>query len=146
MVKKSWSRDWKNLKFSCWNPKSYSLKCHNFCKELNYDVKGLTELHNLQNDKRFASDLFITSANAKIDDNGKTIDPAAGVAILLSARMRGKIHRSGFIGTRIAWVRLQGPICPIFFVVLFGCQNLQGTDNVYIHLTDYNITLYGCQC
>ena len=32
--------------------------------------------------------------------------------------MREKIHRSGFIDTRIAWVRIQGSIFPIFYIVV----------------------------
>ena len=129
MVKNSWSRDWRNLEFTCWNPKSYSQKCHSYCKKLSFnqggdsqggiDVQGLTELHNLHNEAKYASDLFITSANAKLDKNGKSVDSAAGVTILLSPRMRGKIHRSGFIGSRIVWARLQGPICPIFYIVVY---------------------------
>ena len=119
MVKKFWSRDWRNLEFGCWNPFSYSVKCHSFCKSLNIDVLGLTELHNLQNEDKYLSTLFITAPNAKIGKDGKSTDPAAGVAIMLSAKMRDKIHKSGSIGSRIVWVRLQGPICPIFFIVTY---------------------------
>ena len=38
---------------------------------------------------------------------------------MLSPRMRGKIHSSGCVGARIAWVRLRGPVCPIFFVAVY---------------------------
>ena len=38
---------------------------------------------------------------------------------MLSEKMRRKIHKSVSIGTRIVWVRLQGPICPIFFIVTY---------------------------
>ena len=87
MVNKNWSRDWRNLEFGCWNPFSYSVKCHSFCKSLNLDALGLTELHNVQNEDKYASALFITAPNAKIGKDGKNTDPAAGVAILLSERM-----------------------------------------------------------
>ena len=119
MVKKFWSRDWSNLAFGCWNTCSYSYKCHAFCKSLNLDVLGLTELRNKQNENKYASDLFITAPNAKIGKDGNSTDPAAGVAIMLSEKMRGKIHRTGFVGSRIVWARLHGPICPIFFIVAY---------------------------
>lgn len=43
------------------------------------------------------------------------------VAIMLSDRMRGKVHTSSedSVDTRIVWVRFQGPVCPIFFVVVY---------------------------
>lgn len=81
---------------------------------------ALTELHNLQNKKSFSSRRWITSENATaVDEQGKLLDPAAGVAILLSKRMVKKIHSKDFVGSRIAWVRLQGPTCFIFFVVVY---------------------------
>ena len=38
---------------------------------------------------------------------------------MLSQRMAAKILDSGHIGTRIAWVRLKGPVCNIFFIVSY---------------------------
>ena len=54
-----------------------------------------------------------------MDEQGKCIDQAAGVAILLSKRMRRHIDKSVHVGSRIAWVRLRGPVCPIFFVTIY---------------------------
>ena len=84
---KTWSRKWHNLKFACWNCWSYSNERHAFSKSLGYDVLALTELHNKQNNPNFASDSWIPSAQAEVDEQGKCKDPAAGVAILLSKRM-----------------------------------------------------------
>ena len=79
---------------------------------------ALTELHNKQR-KISEGDLWITSEVAETNAKGGSKDKAAGVAILLSKRMQGKIDRSGCVGSRIAWVRLKGPICPIFFVAVY---------------------------
>ena len=38
---------------------------------------------------------------------------------MLSPRMKTKIHDSGCVGTRIVWVRLHGPVCPIFYIVVY---------------------------
>ena len=51
------------------------------------------------------------SAQAEEDDQGGCSDPTAGVGIMLSARMADKIVDQGHVGTRIAWVKLAGPIC-----------------------------------
>ena len=112
---KTWSKKWHNLRFACWNCWSYSNERHAYCKSLRYDVLALTELHNKQNNSNFLSDFWVPSAQAAVDAQGKSTDPAAGVAILLSKRMRGHIKNSGYVGSRIAWVRINGPVCPIFF-------------------------------
>ena len=114
MVKK-----WHNLRFATWNCWSYSNERHDYCKSLGYDVLVLTELHNKQNHPNFASDLWIPSAQTEVDEQGKCIDQAAGVAILLSKRMKRHKDKSGHVGSRIAWVRLRGPVCPIFFVAIY---------------------------
>ena len=116
---KVWSKKWHNLRIACWNCWSYSNERHAFCKSLGYDVLALTELHNKQNNPNFSSDLWVPSAQTQTDAQGKYTDSAAGVAILLSRRMRNYTDKSGHVGTRIAWVRLWGPICPIFFIVVY---------------------------
>ena len=47
------------------------------------------------------------------------MDPAAGVAIMLSKQMEQYYRDSGHVGTRIAWVRIAGPVCSIFFVAVY---------------------------
>ena len=54
-----------------------------------------------------------------MDKNGACSDPAAGVAILMSARMADKALDQGHVGTRKAWVKLKGPVCNIYFVVAY---------------------------
>ena len=38
---------------------------------------------------------------------------------MLSRRMKRHIDKSGNVGSHIAWVRLRGPICPIFFIAVY---------------------------
>ena len=73
---------------------------------------GLTELHNNQHKPQFVVNHWICSDMTKEEDD-KSTDPAAGVEILLSRRMARNILIKGHVGTRIAWVRLKGPICNI---------------------------------
>ena len=80
---------------------------HEYCKVLDYDIMGLTELHNNQHKPQFAGKHWICSDLA-CEEDGKSTDPAAGVAILLSCRMAHNILSKGHVGTRIAWVRLKG--------------------------------------
>ena len=115
---KSWSKNWHNLRLGCWNCWSLSNERYAYCKSLGYDVLALTELHNKQTNKNFNSELWVPSAQGAIE-NGKQQDSAAGVAILLSKRMWRNIDKSGHIGSRIAWVRIRGPTCPIFFIVVY---------------------------
>ena len=97
---------------------SYSYERHDYCRLLQYDVLGLTELHNLQEQKRFQSRTWVHSAPAEKKE-GKSMDPAAGVAIMLSNRMADKLLDEGHVGTRIAWVRIKGPVCNIFYIVVY---------------------------
>ena len=38
---------------------------------------------------------------------------------MLSPRMAAKTLDSGHVGTRIAWARIKGPICNIFYIVVY---------------------------
>ena len=116
--RRSWSRKHAQIKIDCWNPMSYSYERHDYCRLLQYDILGLTELHNLQEQKRFQNRTWVHSAPAPKKE-GKSTDPAAGVAIMLSNRMADKLLDEGHVGTRIAWVRLKGPVCNIFFIVVY---------------------------
>ena len=117
--KRKWSKLHYQAKIGCWNPWSYSFERHDYCKSLQYDILGLTELHNLQQQKRFQDRTWICSAQAEQDKEGRSTDPAAGVAIMLSNRMADKLMDEGHVGTRIAWTRIAGPVCNIFFVVVY---------------------------
>ena len=123
---------------------SYSNERHEFCKALKYDVLGLGELHQqVQNKEQFKDRRWICSAPAEKDESGKCADPASGVAILLLNRMANKILGSGHVGTRIAWVRLTGPVCNIFYVVVYIPHKFMTTtpfsrDTIYNKLTSYS--------
>ena len=38
---------------------------------------------------------------------------------MLSPKMAQKILEKGHVGTRIAWVRLKGPVCNLFYIVVY---------------------------
>ena len=38
---------------------------------------------------------------------------------MLSPRMTDKVMSEGHVGTRITWVRINGPVCNIFFIVVY---------------------------
>ena len=47
---------------------------------------ALTELHNMQNNPNFNSKLYIPSTQTEVDEQGKNLDPDAGVVILFPER------------------------------------------------------------
>ena len=53
--KKKWSKRFNNAKIDLWNPWSYSNQRHEFCKSLDSDILGLTELHDIQTKPQFQS-------------------------------------------------------------------------------------------
>ena len=114
-----WSKKYFQAKIGTWNCWSMSNERYHYCKGLQYDILGLTELHNTQAKVQFQHKTWIHSAPAAIDANGKCSDPAAGVAIMLSPRMAAKTLDTGHVGTRIAWVRLKGPVCNLFYIVVY---------------------------
>ena len=88
--KTKWSSKYKQTLFGCWNPWGYSNERHEYCKGLGYDILGLVELHNAHTKRQYESKGWICSETAQIKD-GKSVDPAAGVTIMLSPRMTSKI-------------------------------------------------------
>ena len=117
--KKKWSKHYYQAKIGTWNCWSLSNERYSYCKELNYDILGLTELHNTQAKEQFKDRTWIHSEIAKTDKQGRCNDPAAGVAIMLSPKMANKVIGSGHVGTRIAWVRIKGPVCNLMYVVTY---------------------------
>ena len=117
--KKKWSKHYYQVKIGTWNCWSLSNERYLYCQGLNYDILGLTELHNIQAKEQFQDKTWIHSSPAQVDSQGKCNDPAAGVAIMLSKKMATKILGQGHVGTRIAWVRLKGPVCNIFYIVVY---------------------------
>ena len=69
---------------------SYSYERHDYCKMLQCDLLGLTELHNIQTRTRFQNRTWIHIAPTTIKE-GKIMDPTAGVTIILSNRMTDKL-------------------------------------------------------
>ena len=80
---------------------------------------GLGELHNKHLEERYISRQWICSERSKLDEEGNDTDPAAGVAIWLSSRMADRVLDSGCEGARIVWVRLAGPVCNMFIIVVY---------------------------
>ena len=115
--KKKWSRKHEDATFGFWNPWSYCNKRHEYVKSLKIDVLGLGELHNKHLEEHYKEKRWICSERSKITKQGEDPDPAAGVAILLSPRMADRILESGCVGARIAYVRLEGPVCNLFVIV-----------------------------
>ena len=117
--KKVWSTKFFQAQLGVWNCWSLSNERFNYCESLKYDILGLTELHNMQAKEHFMGRRWVCSAQAELDEKGHSTDPAAGVAIMLSPRMADKVIGQGHVGTRIAWVRIAGPVCNIFYVVVY---------------------------
>ena len=98
--KNKWSTKFSQIQIGVWNCWAISNERYQYCKSLNYDILGLTELHNGQTKKHFQDRRWVCSAQAPTQD-GKSIDPAAGVAILLSNRIADKVIDSGYVITSI---------------------------------------------
>ena len=161
---KAWNKEFNFLRMACWNPWGMCNERLNYCKHMNYDVLGLTELHNVQNKKAWRKRYWIASEDAEIDEQGKCTDPASGVTIMLSRRFVKRVLAKGSVGSRITWVRIDGPVCPLFIVCVYiphkyrktaplaadtiaqlddllsNCKKLQSTDCVII-MGDFNCEL-----
>ena len=122
-ARRKWSKLQPNLKFTTWNCRSLTRERFNYCQSLNYDVLCLTELWRNQEKfhtvtKRWTCSATIKGKNGNLLNTG---DPAAGVGILLSARMEKKVLSYGNNNCeRLCWVRLQGPTCNVYVI----CVNM----------------------
>ena len=162
--KKAWNKNYNFVKMACWNPWGLSNERLNYCRAMRYDILGLPELHNAHNSKKWRGKHWITSEDAEVDEDGKNLDPAPGVGIMLSQRFTKKILAKGAVGSRIVWVRIDGPVCPLFVIcayvphkfkktaplthdvisqiddLLSNCKKLKPTDCVVL-LGDFNCEL-----
>ena len=86
---------------------------------MDFDVLGLTELHMVQNKKIWQCSRWISSEDAEVDEQGASLDPASGVGIMLSQRFAKRVLGQGSVGSRIVWVRIDGPVCPLFIVCVY---------------------------
>ena len=117
--KKVFNKNSENVRMAIWNPWGMSNERLNYCKAQNYDILGLPELHNAHNKTQWRGKHWITSEDAEINAQGKNEDSASGVAILLSKRFADKVLAKGSVGSRIVWVRIDGPVCPLFVVCVY---------------------------
>ena len=117
--KRSWNKQYGNVKMACWNPWGLCHERFKFCQSMRYDALGLSELHNVQNKRIWKRKNWITSEDAPCDEQGRCTDPAAGVGILLSDRFADNILAQGAEGSRIVWVRVKGPVCPLFIICVY---------------------------
>ena len=99
----------------------------NYCNQFNFDVLGLSELHNVQNKSQWQGKYWITSKDAKIDEQWKSTDSVSGVVILLSKRFESRFMAQGSVGSRIVWVRIEGPVCPLFIVCVYVSHKYRKT-------------------
>ena len=116
---KTWNKHYDQIKMACWNPWGLCNERFNYCMSLNFDVLGLSELHMVQNKNLRKCSRWIASEDAKVDAQGACLDPASGVGILLSQRFAKKVLGQGSVGSRIVWVRIDGPVCPLFIVCVY---------------------------
>ena len=117
--KSQWSKRFFQTLIGVWNCWSLSNERYDYWKELQYDILALTELHDAQAKTQYQGRRWVSSAPSTEDEEGKNSNPAADVAILLSEKMEDKIIDSGHVDTRIAWVRIAGPVCNIYFIVTY---------------------------
>ena len=102
-IKSKWSRIFGDLELGFWNPWSYCNKRHEYAGEQGIDILGLGELHNKHLEEHYKSRRWICSERSKLDEDGTDPDPAAGVTIMLSARMADRILGQGCTGARIVF-------------------------------------------
>ena len=69
--KKIFNKDCENVRMAMWNPWGMCNERLNYCKALNYDILGLPELHNAHNKERWKGKHWITSEDARINEQGK---------------------------------------------------------------------------
>ena len=59
---------------------------------------------------------------ARVGEDGEKRFPkdrAAGVGIILSEAAQAKVTAFGSVGERVCYVRLEGPVCSLFFVATY---------------------------
>ena len=112
MTRKSraWNKYYKRIAMACWNSWGFCNERFNYCMAMDYDILGVTELHGVQNKKSWRCKRWIASEDAGVDDEGNQLDSASGVAIMLSKRFSELVLAQGAVGSRIVWVRIQGPV------------------------------------
>ena len=101
----------RELRLATWNCGGLSFTQRELCRELDYDVLGLTETHD--NEALPSSATFIRGEPAP------DTDKFAGVALLLSTRIAPCVMFSNCIGSRIVFVRVRAAICNLFIICIY---------------------------
>ena len=120
-----WSNKHPNLRMATWNTRSLTFERIQYCKSLNYDILAITELWRNQSKYQRKDNSFIAAEPKLIKKGPKKgqrrfpEDRAAGVGILLSPATQTKVESFGSEGERVCWVRLAGPMCPLFVIAVY---------------------------
>ena len=121
----NWSNQHPNLRMATWNTRSLTFERIEYCKSLNYDILAITELWRKQS-KFQCKDTSFIAAEPKLIKKGPKKgkrrfpdDRAAGVDMLLSPAAQAKVESFGSEGERVCWVRLAGPMCPLFVIAVY---------------------------
>ena len=107
-------RSWRELALSlgAWNTCGLSAERLQYVLEdLKQDVTVLSELHGAHTSR--ACSQFVTCGDPEAGD------PAAGVGIALSKRAAGLVFDSGYIGSRIVWVKMRGWMCDMCVIGVY---------------------------
>ena len=105
---------WRNLKltFSAWNSCGLSAERVRYVQEdVGSDITVLSELHGGHH--TFAAANFICGGEPEAGD------PAGGVALTLSNRVSALVVESGYMGSRIVWVKLGGLLVDLVVVGVY---------------------------
>ena len=101
----------RELRLATWNCGGLSYTQRELCRDLDYDVLGLTETHD--NEALPSSASFIRGESAPVTDK------FSGVALLLSARIQPCIMFKNCIGSRIVFARIRAAICNLFIICVY---------------------------
>ena len=103
---------------------AYSYERHNYCKTLKYDILDLTELHNVQVQNRFKEHTWVhyNTSVTTTDENDRSTDPAADSwcsNYYAFTQNRGQGARLRTRWFQDCWVKIKGPVCNIFYIVVY---------------------------
>ena len=91
---RTWNKKYLYLRMACWNPWGLCNERMNYCRVMDFDILGLTELHNnIQNKKLWQKRYWVTSADAEVDQQGICTDPAAGVDSRTNIEKTHHVHK-----------------------------------------------------
>ena len=65
---RAWNKNYEKIKMEWWNPWALCNEWFNYCMVMDFDVIGLTELHIVQNKKRWKCSRWISIEDAEVDE------------------------------------------------------------------------------